>query len=245
MKELFERWAASFAGCDGGNLAGSIWLCGLEWGGDITGEDLRSWIRQPVEAPPASYTKDHRKECLSYPYNLKAIKLFRALKGRDAETPAEFLDRERCFERDGDYFKLNLYPVPFTNTSPERWRSEFTSLTGLSSRHEYEEWCRQARFPQLRRWMQQGQPRLIVGTGISYSGRFLEAFGESGAKLSSTFYVVNGRKLRIEHSRVNGGATLLAAIYFLGGRHGLNSDASILATGRELAQLLSREGLSL
>jgi len=28
-----KEWACSLSGCDGGNIEGDIWLCGIEWGG--------------------------------------------------------------------------------------------------------------------------------------------------------------------------------------------------------------------
>jgi hypothetical protein len=39
----FERWAKGFSGCDGGNLHGAIWFCGIEWGTG-TEHDLREEI---------------------------------------------------------------------------------------------------------------------------------------------------------------------------------------------------------
>ena len=242
----FARWAASFAGCDGGRLSGRIWLCGLEYGGDISSEQLREWIKTPEIEPPAAYAAADRARSLSYPYNLKAIKLFRALKSRSEESPAAFLDSERCFEHDGDYFKLNLFPISFKNTSPVRWpASGFAAVTGLRSRDEYEKWCQLHRFPQLKAWMVRGGPRLIVCTGITYAHDFLMAFGDAQSELALHEYTVVGRRLRISHFLANAGATLVAVTHFLGNRYGLNSNANIEATGRQLAQLLRLNNLAL
>jgi hypothetical protein len=242
----FALWATSFAGCDGGRLAGHIWLCGLEYGGEVSAEALRDWIRTPELVPPAAYAATDRERSLKYTYNLKAIKLFRAIKGRGSESPAEFLASERCFERDGGYFKLNLFPISFKNTAPSRWpASGFAAVTGLPNRFAYEQWCQQQRFPRLRAWMVQGKPRLIIGTGITHAADFLKAFGEAGSNPVVHHYSAGGRRLRISHFLTNAGATLVAVIPFLGNRNGLNSNASIEATGRELAELLRMSSILL
>ncbi|HBD94970.1 MAG TPA: hypothetical protein DC057_12440, partial [Spirochaetia bacterium] len=32
VKQSFQEWAKSFAGCDGGNINGQYWFCGIEPG---------------------------------------------------------------------------------------------------------------------------------------------------------------------------------------------------------------------
>ena len=67
----FEKWASSYAGCDGGDVGGpnkrSIWLCGIEWGGGHTPEDVRENIAEELKTPPDGY--DSWNENLTYPYN--------------------------------------------------------------------------------------------------------------------------------------------------------------------------------
>ena len=42
----FERWALGFSGCDGGNPNGSVWLCGIEFGGGCTEKELEKNLRE-------------------------------------------------------------------------------------------------------------------------------------------------------------------------------------------------------
>lgn len=63
----FKNFAASFSGCDGGDLGSAeqkaIWLCGLEWGGGGTAESLNAGIDFHVAHP--EYVPEGHETCRS------------------------------------------------------------------------------------------------------------------------------------------------------------------------------------
>lgn len=55
----FETWATSYSGCDGGDIGSperrAIWLCGIEWGGARTAEQLQDEMQCDEPCPPRGY----------------------------------------------------------------------------------------------------------------------------------------------------------------------------------------------
>ena len=242
VSEAFAKWATGFSGCDGGNLLGSTWLCGLEYAGDDTEEVLRHKILEETVNQPAAVETPYRTEAgireflqSSYNgYNVRAVKLLCAFNGREVHEYNEFFWENRCFSRGSDLFKLNLYPIGFGNSNPDRWKEWHSALTGLPDKQNYLSWCEKYRFWQIQRWTRHYKPKLIICTGTESKEKFFAAFGadcETEAKDETT-----GK--RILYRRCNGGETLVAVIYFLGNARGLISDAQLKATGQRLAQLL-------
>ncbi len=229
VKQDFARWALGFSGCDGGNLSGCVWLCGLEYGGDHTPESLTF-----RDEPTPSAIQRGDVGFLKYQYNWKAVKLLAALRGKSCTQYREFFCDQACFAKESDYFKLNLYPIAFKNTSHQRWQQWLCEKTGFATKQEYLEWCRQHRFEQLRRWSNEYSPRLIICTGITRATEFQLAFGAQDQAVQETWA---GSK-RIRYFTTNNGKTLVAIIYFLGGRYGLKSDEELQATGTALRTLV-------
>jgi hypothetical protein len=235
--KAFEKWAAGFSGCDGGNPNGSIWICGIEFG---LGHDLTQLRRNihcvDASRPPSLEDADWSEcELRSFPslqYNCKALKLLCALDGRYT-SHREFYHAERCFRRDSNYFKLNLYPIGFRNTSDRNWTEWHAEETGLENRSEYLRWCHEHRFQAMRDWVDQFKPKLIICTGKTRCFEFFSAFGAQWESRHTD--ETTGKQ--IVYSTANAGKTFVAVIYFLGGRYGLNSDLQILDTGRKLKQL--------
>jgi hypothetical protein len=237
----FAKWAVGFSGCDGGNPKGDIWLCGIEFGEGHTEKDLERNLTEVDVSNPGflgdrNWDEEEIQDFLKYPYNWKAAKLLCALAGRATETYRDFFRAERCFSRDSRYFKLNLYPIGFRNTSSEYWQDWHTRLTGFQTKSEYIQWCQAKRFLALRTWVQECFPKLIVCTGKDHRNEFFKAFTDGAAAPDSVD--VAGKK--IWYVVTNAGRTLVAVTYFLGGPHGLKSDPELSAAGKMLAELLRR-----
>src|SRR6266513_2843372 len=131
-RQDFEKWAKGFSGCDGGNLNGSVWFCGIEWG---TGKehDLEIELKGSVSEPPQNY--ESADVNLQYPYNIKLMKLIAAMQGGSVANYRRVAYRTPFpFHRDSDFFKLNLFPVAFTKVDPRLWVDKYKHTTGLSTR---------------------------------------------------------------------------------------------------------------
>ncbi len=47
----FKTWGKGFSSCDGGNLHGSVWFCGIEWGAGKE-HGLEQELNDSVSDPP-------------------------------------------------------------------------------------------------------------------------------------------------------------------------------------------------
>jgi hypothetical protein len=70
----FETWGKGFSGCDGGNLHGSVWFCGIEWGAGKK-HDLDKELNVSVSDPPQTYEAPEdivrdRDSGMPYPFGL-------------------------------------------------------------------------------------------------------------------------------------------------------------------------------
>lgn len=234
VENAFAKWATGFSGCDGGNPGGSTWICGIEYGGGETeGKFQFTDVTEPAYVGGEIYD---RGDFLKYRYNWKAVKLLAALDGRDVKNYAKFYEDRQCFNRQSDYFKLNLFPLGFRNTSHSHWTEWIATKTGIPTKDEYLRWCIAHRFPALRSWVEKYSPKLVVCTGITYADWFHEAFGEEDDRIIDT---TAGGKL-VRSFVTNGGKTLIAVTYFFGGRYGLKSDPELAATAKHIAELTKK-----
>jgi hypothetical protein len=232
VTEDFAKWASGFSGCDGGNPRGGIWLCGIEYGGGGDSEGDLNFSEDVSK--PRSEARAVGDFC-RFQYNSKALKLLCALSGRDVRAYRSFYEDRRCFSSESDYFKLNLYPIGFRDTSA-RWEDWLARKTGILTKAEYTQWCETQRFPQLRKWSQQYRPRLIICTGKSHRSAFFRAF----CGFSEPHKLEDQGEKPFWYIQTNSGHTLVAVVYFLGGRHGLNSDPKLADTGQRLRELMNR-----
>jgi hypothetical protein len=235
----FAKWALGFSGCDGGNLCGGVWFCGIEWG---AGEDLdlQTELTRDVTAPPQRYQcpADILRDRVSgrwFQYDAKLLKLIAAMRG-DSVSEYKHIAHETPFpfHKDSKYFKLNLFPINFRRVDSRLWTDRYKAITGLNTRDAYLEWCRCNRFPAMRSWMDRGRPKLVVGVGSSCKSEFRSAFGFEGPE----------HKERIEDKDLvwlSNGTAVLAVIPFLG-PFGLNSNKRLEAFGRRLGALLNALG---
>lgn len=236
----FERWALNYAGCDGGDPgtaeSPSTWVCGIEWGGHHSMEDLILHLASDVSPPCAGYDDWHLN--LSYPFNRQLMKLFAVMEGWKLEDYSRFAELSRPFVAGSrGYFKTNLFPIAFAKTHPSLWNRDIAEVTGFPTKNDYVEWCRSHRFPAMRRWVQAARPRLVVCLGKTYRADFASAFLDPEG--SYTVTQMDGHE--IAHG-LNADGSLVVSLPFMLNPHGLTRNTSIEAVGHHIAKLLSETG---
>lgn|GEM_PF-457665 len=231
VTSAFEKWAKGFSGCDGGNLKGDVWFCGIEWG---LGKDhpIDEELKADRSKPPQEYRSP--EEILKYPnVGIRLIKLITAMRGGSVQEYSRIaFETPFPFHKQSQYFKLNLFPVACKDTQAP-WTEALKEATGFPTKAECLQWCRRNRFPEMRFWVEKGKPKLIVGFGARWEADFRKAFGFGASK--GTTETVEGQKL----IWMQNDDSILAIIPFLGWQGGLlNRDDSIQAFGKRLAQIL-------
>lgn len=234
----FQTWAQGFAGCDGGNLNGSIWFCGIEWG---TGKDhhLQTEMLTDVSQPRQLYQsgEDVLRDRVSgrrYQLNERLLKLIAAINGQPiAEYKSLASENPFPFHRNSDYFKMNLFPIAYRSLNDRTWSEDYAVATGIATLAGYLDWCKHHRFPRIRSWMERSNPRLIICYGMLSKVDFHDAFG--GSEPWQTEQI---SALPLLWKLTNAGKTRLAIIPFLRpGRGVLSSAEQLQAFGQRLAAL--------
>jgi hypothetical protein len=145
---------------------------------------------------------------------------------------------------------FNLYPVPLPGTEPHHWTRpivapghgparSYQDVTGLPTKAIYRSWCRQERFPFFSTEARRHQPRVIVGTGTSYLDHFAAFFAGQSRLRDWREHDVRapgpkGEEVRTAFSAefADQATTLFVVPFFAKPRHGINSEALVLALGR-------------
>ena len=229
----FEKWALGYAGCDGGDIGSphspSVWICGIEWGGSRDPAWLMKHMREDVQTPPKGY--ESWEENISYIFNWQVMKLLAAMRGYPVSQYKQFAEDEKPFVRDAvGYFKMNLYPIPFRNTSLKHWHVDFTGITGFSSKNDYIAWNKEKRFPQISTWVQACLPKLVICLGITYREEFASAFSVNKWQEET----IDEKQLRWA---TNEQGTLVVVVPFMVNRHGLVRNLSIQKFGERIGRL--------
>ena len=239
VNEEFVSWASGFSGCDGGDIGSpqsrSIWFCGIEWGGGHPSDEheLRNRIfSEKVDLPNEGYTD--WTENIVVPFNRQALKLLTSINGGSVPAYKEFAEINQPFIKGAKgYFKANLYPLAFKNTSHELWKDGFSKATGINKKQDYLEWVRVNRFPEMKRWVETYCPQLIVCVGKSYLTEYALAFADDGLAFNTE--VIDDRELNWV---VNMNGTILVVIPFMLNRYGLTKNESIQKFGDRIGELL-------
>lgn len=241
----FAQWATGFSGCDGGDIGSlqskSIWFCGIEWGGGDSSDEhelCNTIFSENVELPAEGYASDDLlpgwKVNLSYIFNWQATKLLAAINGGCVSAYKEFAETNQPFTKGAEgYFKMNLYPLAFKNTSHELWNSGFAKATGLDNKQDYLAWIRTNRFPVMKTWVETYSPTLIVCVGKSYLTDYKLAFADDG--LAFKCEVIDDRELNWV---VNKNGTIVVVVPFMVNPNGLTRDVSIQKFGDRIRELL-------
>ncbi|MHB8790182.1 MAG: hypothetical protein ACYDBT_09905 [Desulfobulbaceae bacterium] len=233
----FEKWAKGFSGCDGGNLeTGKIWFSGIEWG---MGFDPKTFTFDKYPSDKIEFWSDeYRKEFSKSPFDRGVVQIYSVMTGNQAGDYRKVAKEEKIFSRDSKLFKMNIYPLAFQRDGNELWSEDWFNITGLPTKSVYRAWCQQHRFPEIKKWVERYNPKIIIASGVSYKADFLMAFAgpEQLYTLSKrTPETINGRELF--WCEINNGQTILAITPFLTGRWGLNSYELIEKFGSRISAI--------
>ena len=236
---LFKEWCAGYSGCDGGDLGSpespSVWVCGIEWGGGHTPESLLSNITEDVRTPPQGY--DNWQDNLSYIFNWQTMKLLSAIDGGRVRDYKEFAERVMPFVRGGrGYFKMNLHPIGFKDTSHGRWLEEFSGITGFATKSDYLAWSTDYRLPKIRKWAENSKPKLILCLGKTYLPQFTRAFLDDDSIVNQE--TIEGKEMFWGENRQG---SLVVVIPFMVNRNGLTRNIAIQSFGEKIKDLLTRQ----
>jgi hypothetical protein len=247
LKPNFIQWARSLSGCDGGDPKAKFWLCGIEWGyGKKDGNpeeyyniELRQEIEKGKYEPAGIY---HWEDTLKHTYGRNVAKLYYAIIGKNV---ADY--RNVVTECDGsEIFKMNLYPIAFNNTDDQLWKKyHLNELTGFEEKNLFKTWCFLNRFPAILSLVNQYQPHLIIGTGISYLTDFFVCFAGDASKNTIINFGEVVLKTKEDKdikrsyywAKLKNGTTLVVVPFF-SGSYGLNSNDLIQEIGNKIKQLL-------
>lgn len=254
----FALWAKSLSGCDGGNIKGKYYFCGIEWGTKEkenlkpalnpvevayraeNGMEIPAWVRSKEE--PGYFIQDN---ITSVRFDQKIAKLYLAIKDQPSgkEDYKKFI-MEKLLLANGDTFKLNLYPISFHSHHDHLWKKPHYDLTGISTKALYRSWCQIERFPLFRKIVADYSPKAVICVGRQYINDFILAFGGHSLvhQKRETKKIVQKsenktREKWIEYLPINGGKTQLFILPFLSGVHGLNANDDIDATGKFIRSL--------
>ena len=181
----FAEWAQLQSGCDGGNTKGSVWLCGIEWGG---GDDVKTLNfakeKASLKLPPERSIEDHeailKNSARKYTFDHNAYKLISIIclnKKLGEFDYKQYAKKHITYRKDSEFFKANLYPISFKDTSEKYWSSEWQHKTGFPTKHHYILWCWKNRFKSIKSWINPDKPpKLIICVGKTLLEDFLLAF---------------------------------------------------------------------
>lgn len=240
MQHQFRQWTMGYSGCDGGDLGSpenrAIWYCGIEWGGGTTAQDLQRAMRHGASSPPKGYSRASHNH--AYIFHRQAAKLLCAIDGGEVARFQQFIEDKKPFtEGSPGYFKLNLFPIAFRDTSHARWTQDHADLTGLACKNEYLDFCRDWRFPEMRKRAALHKPKLILCHGKSFRADFKRAFHDGSVQFNHQFI----DKLDFWWS-VNADGSLVVITPFMVNRNGLTRNTSIQRFGDRIAELMTEHG---
>lgn len=220
VSKNFSEAAQSLYGCDGGNLNSSVWICGLEWGGQAK-HDLSEVIK--VDAPIGWDSDDETiADCLQSEgmgYNQKIAWLFSYLFNWDISDYVTEAEKYRLMCHQGVGFKMNMFPLSFENRNNINWTEAHKSYSNLNGFDEYKRWTIENRGKYFQNLVLKHNPKLIVCTGITSDSEFM-AFFDCDAPEQHRIY---NDQMRLCLGKINNGKTMILVVPFFGGPSGINS----------------------
>lgn len=232
---ILDSMLEKFDGCEGGDPGGatkkSTWLFGIEPGWSRFDQEKGSNASALVDN---IYSLDTQ---LAWPYNRNAFKLLAAIDGSPVTQYLEFSRQHQPFVKGSTgYFKGNLYP--YACNALGDWPEYAVQETGFLSKAEYQNWCKDFRWPAIKSWVDEYQPKLFIGVGNTFKEQFaLSTFGRQ-VELQLKGFEVNGHVKKIYCANVDG-RKLAVVPHLSGGRNGLNSDKAIEQAGALIRELLA------
>ena len=254
ISKEFKDWACSFYGCDGGNPAANVWLCGIEYGNAEKDENenqkyyenLLSNKENEIDAKYNFFNRENPTNKCNMEYrgfNQNFAKIYNAYLGNKAE------DYENLLNSDNEILKLNLYPIAFKNTSEELWKKyKLDEITGFENKHLYMTWCFFNRSKIFRKLREKHNPKLIVCVGTSYLLDFMMFFSQCDNTDNSEYLHSKeltpisdkNKKYTRTYYYLRTDETLLVVIPFISGSPaGLNSYYLWNKMGKNIRKLLN------
>lgn len=230
-----KNWILDFSGCDGGTIGSSdtpaIWVCGIEWGGGMTSNQLKDYINDNwYKKPDFGYNEKGVQDF--YRYNMVLYKLLGVMQGYSIKDYKKFVEKEMPFLENGhsSYFKMNLYPIAFKKTNHAYWTKEIAEVSGFQTKNDYLQWCHNNRFPVMQQWVQEYAPKLIICFGKTYAHEFNLAFSDNNMEFTNE--TVGDLLLQWKK---NDNGTIIAVLPFPNAPNkGLKSHVNIEAMGKRL-----------
>lgn len=242
VKPEFSAWAQSLIGCDGGNVRGRFYFCGIEWGGGqgqpylYPHEDYMAYDAQGIRIP-VWRTEVNEKGALidnsreGIPLDQKIAKIMLMLSGEDPANYKAYMMKKMC-RPNADMLKLNLYPWAFPTHHDNLWRREHYEISGIPTKSLYRAWCQLNRFKIFTNLVRNFVPKAVICFGRSYASDFKLAFGGESSVFQEKvnrdeIYLGKGEQKAMEVYALESGQTHLFLCPFLGGQSGLNSDENL------------------
>ncbi len=224
FKEDFAKWAIEKSGFWGGDIGSrdrrSIWICGIEEGGDygdntLSEESLKKRIKKDLNILSCGgtlglgYKNNYYSVYMnSRDFDKGVLKLINAFIGYNIkdyksdnwEDYKKKLPLKPFVENyQKRFFKMNLFPVASSNEN--QWNEHVQNITGFNSKEDFRKWCRGSldsknRFAEIRNWVECYRPKLIICFGRNYVKDFKKAF-LTDIKESVEPILICGRKLEI------------------------------------------------
>lgn len=197
-QEMFKDWASSLSSFDGGNLNAAVWFSAVSDDG-FNVFNPGSWRKVERSDCPHENSGDSRAAIFNISHaNRNFLKLHAAIFGEfnsSGEFDFEGKEENKSYPNDPDYFaysnkygvfekrpehnersifRINLFPMPIHIATSE-WNSKFTGFIDSSN---YMNWCKQHRFPVIRRSVviNTSPPKAIICMGGSFENDFVSAF---------------------------------------------------------------------
>ena len=234
MSASLNSMLEKFYGCEGGDAgsqgAPSIWLFGIEPGWSKNDQKNIGEDHHPVDE---GYSVNKQ---LKWIYNRNAFKLLSIINGYQIAQYREFAEKQQPFVQGcTGYFKGNLYPYACNNV--DDWPEDAVKETGFVTKVEYQNWCREYRWPAIKSWVDEHEPQLFIGVGNSFREQFsLAVFGRH-VELKDRNFTINGHSKRLFYSNTDG-RKLVVVPHLSGGRNGLNSHKSIEQAGTFIKEFI-------
>lgn len=232
---ILNSMLEKFDGCEGGDAgsqdAQTIWLFGIEPGWSKFDQQNTDGHHNPVDEGYLVKTQ------LQWPFNRNVFKLLAVINGYNVEQYRKFAEKCQPFVKGSTgYFKGNLFPYACNNVN--EWAEDAARETGLASKSEYQNWCSKFRWPAIKSWVDEHQPKLFIGVGNSFREQFALAVYGRKVELENRSFAIDGYTKNIFCANVDG-RRLVVIPHLSGGRNGLNSYKSIEQAGAIIKELMS------
>jgi len=240
MNENLNKWACSFAGCDGGNPNADIWLCGVEWGYEsATAKERENYYKNelPIEIKKGEHKLNRNynfftDESMSFRFNLALAKLYSLIRGGNFSSFKENAE---------EILKLNLSPISFNKDDESLWSDNLIKVTGYRTKAAFLEFLNSLnRFSAITR---EYKPKLIICVGNGRKDNFVRGFfGDDKIQPEREAIKPDGSNKNQNNRYIyyaKNDETLLVVTPFSTSSNGLNSDFLLKKAGEKIRGLLN------